>query len=113
MLGAMTADPSGVKSDEKRGSRRVDTEQMLRVEPFDAKDGSFCDVTPALDAARNGLAFASKHPVYYLGMKLRITYPYTASMQAHHIGKIVRIQRLDANFHRISVQLESNDTATK
>lgn len=109
----MSTDSNGVNADEKRGSRRVDTEQTLRVEPLDPKDGSFCDVTPALDAGKSGLAFASKHPVYYLGMKLRIIYPYTASMQAHHIGRIVRIQRLDANFQRISVQLESGDSSTK
>lgn len=110
---AMSADPNGVKADERRGSRRMGTEQTLRVEPFDPKDGSFCDVTPALDAARSGLSFASKHPVYYIGMKLRIIYPYTSAMQAHHIGKIVRIQRLDDNFQRISVHLESADSPTK
>ena len=110
---AMNADPSDVKTDERRGSRRVDSEQSLRVEPYDAKDGSFCDVTVALDAARSGLAFASKHPVYYIGMKLRITYPYTATMQAHHIGKVVRIQRLDDNFQRVSVHLEPAGSPAK
>lgn len=107
----MSGDLSGVKTDERRGSRRVDTEQTLRVEPYDAKDGSFCDVTAALDAAKSGLAFASKHPVYYLGMKLRIIYPYTSTMQARHIGKVVRIQRLDDNFQRISVHLETIDSS--
>ncbi|MBI3404772.1 MAG: hypothetical protein HY046_04885 [Acidobacteria bacterium] len=101
------ADPSGTNTDERRGSRRVGTEQAVRVEPFDDKDGSFVDITPALDAARNGLSFASKHPVYYIGQKLRVTYPFSASVQNHHIGKVVRIQRLDDNFQRISVHLES------
>lgn len=102
-----SADPSGAGAGaERRGSRRVEVQQSARIEPADASDGTFSEVTPALDVARSGLAFASKRKEYYLGMKLRVTYPYSVAMQKHYTGKIVRIQRLDENFQRISVQLE-------
>ena len=103
------ADPSGAKatSAERRTSRRVEVQQSVKVEPADAADGNFSEVTPALDAAREGLAFASKLKVYYLGMKLRLVFPYSAAMQQRYTGKVVRIQRLDDNFQRISVHLES------
>ena len=52
------ADPSGVPSSaaERRTSRRVEVQQSVKVEPADASDGNFSEVTPALDAAREGLA---------------------------------------------------------
>jgi len=83
----------------------MDTEQSVRIQAFDQTDGNFSDITPALDVSKSGLAFASKLPVYYLGMKLRVTYPYSAAMKKDYTGKIVRIQRLDENFQRVSVQL--------
>lgn len=94
---------------ERRASGRVPTKHSVRVEAFDKKDGDFSDVTPALDAARSGVSFASKKTVYYLGLKVRVTYPYSASMQTNYVGKVVRIQRLDDNFQRISVHLESRE----
>ena len=93
--------------DNRRGSRRVDTAQSVRVQAFDPEDGNFSDVTPALDLSKEGIAFASKLTVYYLGQKLRVTYPYSAAAQMHFIAKVVRIQRLDDNFQRISVHLEA------
>jgi hypothetical protein len=96
-----------VSAGERRRSRRVKTAQSVRVQPLEKEDGSFSDVTPALDAARDGIAIASKLPVYYLGMKVRVTYPYTAAVRANYIGKVVRIQRLDDNFQRISIHLGS------
>jgi hypothetical protein len=105
----MSADPSGTNAppENRRGSRRIEVSQQVRLQPFDDADGPFTEVTTALDASREGLAFASKHPYYYLNMKLNVTYPFTATLQLHHIGKVVRIQRLDENFQRISVHLES------
>ena len=94
-----------VTTDNRRGSSRVDTVNSVCIKAFDEKDGAFSDITPALDVSKDGMAFASKLPVYYLGMRLRVTYPYSAAMQKHYNGKIVRIQRLDENFQRISVQL--------
>lgn len=96
-----------VSAEERRRSRRVNTAQSVRVQPYDEKDGKFSDVTPALDAARDGISFASKLPVYYLGMKVRVAYPYSAAVQMNYIGKVVRIQRLDDNFQRISIYFKT------
>ncbi len=93
-------------ADNRRGSTRMDTTYSVCVQAFDEADGTFSDVTPALDVSKQGLAFASKLTLYYLGMRLRVAYPYTAAMQKHYTGKVVRIQRLDENFQRISVHLE-------
>ena len=100
-----------LSEDNRRGSRRVDTAQSVRVQPFDSKDGDFSDITPALDASKDGISFASKKTVYYLGQKVRVAYPYSAAVQMHYVGKVVRIQRLDDNFQRISVHLESRAPA--
>jgi len=98
-----------VAADNRRDSSRVDTTHSVCIQAFDESDGNFRDITPALDVSKQGMAFASKLTVYYLGMKLRVTYPYTAAMQKHYTGKILRIQRLDDNFQRISVHLEPLD----
>ena len=90
---------------ERRQSRRAELAQPIRVQPKDLKDGYFDELTTTINTSRSGIAFASRLAVYYIGMELRVTYPYTATVKVNHVGRVIRIQPLDANFQRIVLQL--------
>jgi len=86
-------------------SRRAEIAQPIRLQPKDLRDGYFDELTVTVNTSRNGIAFASRLAVYYLGMELRVTYPCTATVKINHLGRVTRIEPLDSNFQRIIVQL--------
>lgn len=90
---------------ERRRSRRSEIAQPIRLQPTDLRDSYFDELTVTVDTSRNGVAFASRLAVYYLGMELRVTYPFTATVKINHIGRVTRIEPLDRNFQRVVVQL--------
>lgn len=90
---------------ERRQSRRSEIAQPIRVQPKDLKDGYFDELTVTVNTSRNGIAFASRLAVYYIGMELRVTYPYTATVKINHVGRVIRIEPLDSNFQRIILKL--------
>lgn len=97
---------AGVAEMERRDSVRRQVAQPIRIQPLDAKDGYFDEITTTLNNSRHGIAFASRLAVFYMGMQVRVTYPYTATVKVNHVGRIIRIEKLDENFQRIIVKLE-------
>ena len=91
--------------EERRGSRRTQVPQPVRMQPKEAKDGYFDEITTTLDTSKHAVSFATRLAVYYIGMELRVTYPHTATIKVNHIGKVIRVEPLDENFLRIVVKL--------
>lgn len=92
--------------EERRQSRRAQLAQPIRIQPKDLRDGYFDELTVTVNTSRNGIAFASRLEVYYIGMELRVTYPYTTTVKINHLGRVIRIEPLDANFQRIVLKLQ-------
>ena len=95
-----------VAQKERRDSQRRKVTQPIRIQPLDVKDGYFDEITTTLDNCRHGISFASRLAVFYMGMGVRVAYPYTATVKVNHVGKVIRIEKLDANFQRIVIKLE-------
>ena len=94
-----------VTTQERRQSRRAQIAQPIRLQPKDLKDGYFDELTVTVNTSRNGIAFASRLAVFYIGMELHVTYPYTATVKINHLGRVIRIEPLDSNFQRIILHL--------
>jgi hypothetical protein len=66
---------------EHRRSRRVRMKQALRVRPLDPKDGSFEELGTTKDFSQGGVYFVTQREVYYEGMRLSVTVPYSQRSQ--------------------------------
>ncbi len=94
---------------ECRRSRRSKIGLSLRARPSDPeRDEHFEEVRPTLNAARDGLYFASWRESYYEGMRVFVTFPYSSHPDAigcEYLGHVVRVDRLADGRLGVAVQL--------
>jgi hypothetical protein len=68
-----------IRQIEHRRSRRVGMKQALLVRPSDPKDGSFEELGTTKNVSQGGVYFVTQRKVYYEGMRLSVTVPYSAT----------------------------------
>ncbi len=90
---------------EQRRSPRAKISKPLRVRPVDPNYKE--EVQTTLNASRTGLYFTTQAKHYYLGMLVRVTFPYAGLDPCHseYSGEVVRIEKLGDGRFGIAVRI--------
>ena len=90
---------------ELRRNPRAKISRPVRVRPSDPRYQE--EVQTTLNASRDGLYFATGAEHYYLGMHVRVVFPYAANDLCHMelLGEVVRIERLADGRRGIAVRI--------
>jgi hypothetical protein len=90
---------------ELRRNRRVKISKPVRVRPWDPKYRE--EVPTTLNTSRDGLYFTTSAEHYYVGMRVRVTFPYAAldPCNCEYSGEVVRIDRLEDGRLGIAVRI--------
>ena len=93
---------------ELRRARRAKLARPLRVRPSEPRDDHFEDLPNSVNASKHGIYFVSKVPNYYKGMRVFVTFPYSANdpMSSEYLAEVVRIDALPAGKFGIAVDLK-------
>jgi hypothetical protein len=89
-----------------RKRNRLKTSLPVQVQPFDARFAALVDVGQVTDFSRQGLYFVTCMPHYSDGMRLILTFPFSAKTCAHKkfLGTIVRIEERNDGNRGVAVQ---------
>jgi len=93
---------------EQRRARRAKISRPARVRPSDPKDEHFEDLPVSANASRCGIYFVSRNARYYRGMRVFVTFPYTAPhdpMNCEYLAEVVRVDTLPNNKFGVAVDL--------
>ena len=84
--------------------------QALRVRPVDAKDGSFEELGTTKDVSQGGVYFVTQHDVYYQGMHVSVTMPYSAAgtQNYEYHGKVTRVEELGNSQRGVAIRFVSS-----
>ncbi len=93
---------------ERRRSSRVKVAHPVRLRPSDPNDEYFEELQVTTDAGSSGFTFTTTGTHYYLGMHLRVTLPYTASVKVERRGKVARVHMRGRGYQTIAVELEKD-----
>ena len=95
---------------EHRRSRRVRMKQALRVRPMDRKDGSFEELGTTKNVSQGGVYFVTQRDVYYEGMRLSVTVPYSATgtQNFEYQGKVTRVEELGNSQRGVAIRFVSS-----
>ena len=95
-----------IRQIEHRRSRRVGMKQALRVRPLDKKDGSFEELGTTKNVSQGGVYFVTVREVYYEGMHLSVTVPYSATgtQNYEYHGKVTRVDELGNNQRGVAIR---------
>jgi len=90
---------------ELRRSRRVKISLPARVRPSDPKYKE--EVRTTLNTSRDGLYFTTWTEHYYVGMRVRATFPYASVdvCNSEYLGEVMRIDRLEDGSLGIAVRI--------
>jgi hypothetical protein len=93
---------------ELRRGRRAKLVRPMRVRPSEPRDDHFEDLANSANASKHGIYFISKCPTYYKGMRVFVTFPYSAHdpMSSEYLAEVVRIDTLPNNRFGIAVDLK-------
>jgi hypothetical protein len=93
---------------ELRRGRRAKLVRPLRVRPSEPRDDHFEDLPNSANASKYGIYFVSKCSTYYKGMRVFVTFPYSAHdpMSSEYLAEVVRIEPLPNNKFGIAVDLK-------
>lgn len=97
--------PASEARPERRRSSRVRVAHPVRLRPEDPKDPFFEELQVTTDAGSESFSFTTTSSHYYMGMPLKVTLPYTASVKVERTGKIVRVQVRAQGYQTIVVEL--------
>ncbi len=80
----------------------------MRVRPSEPRDDHFEDLPNSTNASKHGIYFVSKRSTYYKGMRVFVTFPYSAHdpMNSEYLAEVVRIDTLPNNKLGIAVDLK-------
>ena len=96
---------------ELRRSRRAKVAKPLRVRPSEPRDDPFEDMPISVNASKEGIYFTTRRPVYYKGMRVFVTFPFTSAkdpMRSEYIAEVTRIENLPHGRFGIAVHLLMN-----
>jgi hypothetical protein len=93
---------------ELRRGRRAKLARPMRVRPSEPRDDHFDDLPNSVNASKHGIYFVSKVSTYYKGMRVFVTFPYSAHdpMSSEYLAEVVRIDTLPNNKFGIAVDLK-------
>jgi hypothetical protein len=93
---------------EIRRGRRAKLVRPMRVRPSEPRDDHFEDLPNSANASKHGIYFVSKYSTYYKGMRVFVTFPYSAHdpMSSEYLAEVVRIDTLPNNKFGIAVDLK-------
>jgi hypothetical protein len=93
---------------ELRRGRRAKLARPMRVRPSEPRDDHFEDLPNSVNASKHGIYFVSKNSTYYKGMRVFVTFPYSAHdpMSSEYLAEVVRIDILSNNKFGIAVDLK-------
>ena len=94
------------KQDARR-RERLKISLPVHVRPFDARYADIEEVAQVIDFTRDGLFFRTSLPLYYVGMRLIVTFPYGDKVSAHRrmLTTIVRLDRFDDGTRGVAVRV--------
>jgi hypothetical protein len=95
---------------EHRRSRRVGMKQALLVRPLDPKDGSFEELGTTKNVSQGGVYFVTQRKVYYEGMRLSVTVPYSATgtQNYEYRGRVTRVEELGNSQRGVAIRFVSS-----
>jgi PilZ domain len=97
---------------ERRDKKRSKLKVPIRLRPSDPEqEQQFDQILKTLNTSRNGLYLTAERSCYREGMRLFITFPYSATMPSLHseyIGQVVRLDQLEDGHHGVAIQLLSS-----
>jgi hypothetical protein len=90
---------------ERRLGRRAKISKPLLASPIDPRFEK--EVVTTLNVSRYGIYFETRSNYYYLGMHLRVTFPYSPDdpVNSPVLGVIVRIDKLNDGYLGIALRL--------
>jgi hypothetical protein len=93
---------------ELRRGRRAKLARPMRVRPSEPRDDHFEDLPNSVNASKHGIYFVTKRSTYYKGMRVFVTFPYTANdpMCSEYLAEVVRIDTLPNSRFGIAVDLK-------
>lgn len=93
---------------ELRRGRRAKLARPMRVRPSEPRDDHFEDLPNSVNASKHGIYFVSKNSTYYKGMRVFVTFPYSAHdpMSSEYLAEVVRIDILPNHKFGIAVDLK-------
>lgn len=93
---------------ELRRGRRAKLARPMRVRPSEPRDDHFDDLPNSVNASKHGIYFVSKNSTYYKGMRVFVTFPYSAHdpMSSEYLAEVVRIDVLPNNKFGVAVDLK-------
>ena len=95
----------------KRCNHRVKIVRPARVRPSEPRDEHFEDLPVSVNASKEGIYFTTRRPVYYKGMRVFVTFPFTSAkdpMSSEYIAEVTRIENLPHGRFGIAVHLLMN-----
>ena len=100
--------PAAPAVSELRRGRRAKLARPMRVRPSEPRDDHFEDLPNSVNASKHGIYFVSKRSSYYKGMRVFVTFPYSAHdpMSSEYLAEVVRIDILPNNKFGIAVDLK-------
>ena len=104
----VTDKPSKEKA-EKRTNRRAKMSRPLRVRPSDPNDDHFEDLPVSVNASKDGIYFTSRLASYYPGMRVFVTFPFTAAhdpMNCEYVAQVLRVEKLPNGRFGVAVNLK-------
>ncbi len=105
LLQQQTAEIAPLPQKEQRRGRRAKISKPVRVRPLDPNYKE--EVQTTLNASRSGLYFTTRAGHYYLGMLVRVTFPYAGFDPCHseYSGEVVRVEELEDGRFGVAVRI--------
>lgn len=94
------------KDRRRRGRARLDT--LVRLRPSEPISDHFDEIICTQNVSRDGIYFATTNRLYKEGMRLFVTFPYSAhtgAINRDYIGEVRRIDQLDNGNRGVAVHL--------
>ena len=94
---------------DKRLSRRAKIARRVRVRPSDPRDYHFEDLSVSANASKDGIYFTSRRSSYYKGMRVFVTFPFSAPhdpMNCEYVAEVVRVEGLPGGKFGVALLLK-------
>lgn len=84
--------------------------QALRIRSLDPKDGPFEEIGTTKNVSQGGVYFVTQREVYYEGMRLSVTVPYSATgtQTYEYHGKVTRVEELGNSQRGVAIRFVSS-----
>jgi hypothetical protein len=95
---------------ENRINPRAKIARKLRVRPSDGYEDHFEEVATSINVSKRGVYFQSDLQGYRVGLRLFVTYPFTAlddPMAMEWVAEVVRVEQLFETKRGIAIHLHN------